>query len=100
VELGITPEFIDNPLVTEALGRAQLFTFLQESRDPIDTVVEENCVQLSDDQRQGLGIVRSSSSRPKLLVLDLIQDEVTSVVDAETKRIVTETWTPSLEMSL
>ncbi len=46
VALGIPPEFIDNSLVWEALERAQLSSFLQESRDGIDTVVGENGVQL------------------------------------------------------
>ena len=42
---------------------------------------------LSGRQRQRLGIARTLYSRPKLLVLD----EATSVLDAETERIITET---------
>ena len=66
VALGIPPEFIDNSLVWEALERAQLSSFLQESRDGIDTVVGENGVQL------------------------LVLDEATSALDAQTERIITE----------
>jgi len=67
VALGIPPECIDNSLVWEALERAQLSSFLQESRHAIDTMVGENGV--------------------KLLVLD----EATSALDAQTERIITET---------
>jgi len=55
VALGIPPEFIDDSLVWEALERAQLSTFLQESREGIDTVVGEN----------GAGVIRWSTPTPR-----------------------------------
>ena len=55
VALGIPPEFIDNSLVWEALERAQLSSFLQESRERVDTVVGEN----------GAGVIRWSTPTPR-----------------------------------
>jgi len=85
--LGIPPEFINNSLVWEALERSQFFTFLQETRNGIDTVVGENGVQLSGGQRQRIVIACALYSQPKFLVLD----EATSALDVETERIITET---------
>jgi ABC-type multidrug transport system fused ATPase/permease subunit len=65
--LEIPPEFIYNSFVWEALERAQLSSFLQGSREGIDTVVGENGIQL-------LGL-----------------DEATSALDAETERIIAKT---------
>lgn len=87
VALGLPVGAIDKSLVWEALERAQLLSFLRDSREGIDTLVGENGVKLSGGQHQRLGIARALYSRPKLLVLD----EATSALDAETEQMITQT---------
>ena len=70
VALGIPPELIDNSLVWEALERAQLSTFLQESQEGIGTVAGGTVLALSGGQRRRLEMPRALYRWPTLLVLD------------------------------
>ena len=87
VALGLPRDLIDDALVWDALNRAHLADFLEESREGLDTKIGERGFRLSGGQRQRLGIARALYTRPKLLVLD----EATSALDAETEQSIVQT---------
>ena len=87
VALGLPAESIDDDWVWDALNRAHLGQFLQDSREGLDTVIGENGIKLSGGQLQRLGIARALYTRPRLLVLD----EATSALDAETEQAIAQT---------
>ena len=87
VALGLPVEIIDDDWVWDALNRAHLGQFLQDSREGLDTVIGENGIKLSGGQLQRLGIARALYTRPRLLVLD----EATSALDAETEQSIAQT---------
>lgn len=87
VALGLPDEIIDDDWVWDALNRAHLGEFLENSREGLDTLIGENGMKLSGGQVQRLGIARALYTRPKLLVLD----EATSALDAETEQAISQT---------
>jgi len=81
VALGYPIENASEELIVEALKVAQLFDFVSNLPDGVDTYVGERGTMISGGQRQRLGIARAMFTRPLLLVLD----EATSSLDAETE---------------
>lgn len=85
VAIGLPAHEINDQDVWAALRFAQLFEFIANLPDKLDTNIGENGHRLSGGQRQRLGIARALYTKPRLLILD----EATSAMDAETEESVT-----------
>ncbi len=86
VAFGIASEEIDDSAIMEALRKAQLWEFIDNLPDGLDTFVGDRGVRLSGGQRQRIGIARALYHDPEILVLD----EATSALDSETETAVME----------
>jgi ABC-type multidrug transport system fused ATPase/permease subunit len=86
VALGLPRAAVDDELVWDALSRAHLSDFIEDSGQGLDLQIGERGLRLSGGQRQRLGIARALFTRPKLLVLD----EATSALDAETEHTIAQ----------
>ncbi len=79
---GVDSDKINLEKVNEALKIVELFDFVNEMKDKIDTIVGEKGSILSGGQLQRLGIARSLYSNPDLLILD----ESTNALDKDTQK--------------
>ena len=86
VAFGIKEECIDDSAVEAALKKAQLYEFVDNLPEGLDTIIGDRGVRLSGGQRQRIGIARALYHDPEILVLD----EATSALDNDTENAVME----------
>jgi ABC-type multidrug transport system fused ATPase/permease subunit len=82
VAFGISDEDINIEKVIKSLKAAQLYEFVDNLPNRLETFVGERGVRMSGGQRQRIGIARALYYEPQVLVLD----EATSALDIETEK--------------
>lgn len=87
IALGVAPEDIDNARIEKSLHMAELYDFVSDLPEGMETRVGECGVKLSGGQRQRIGIARALYQQPEVLILD----EATSALDNDTEKSITDT---------
>ena len=87
IALGVAPENIDNARIEKCLHMAELYDFVSDLPEAMETRVGERGVKLSGGQRQRIGIARALYQLPEVLILD----EATSALDNDTEKSITDT---------
>ena len=87
VALGRPENEIDDARIERVLRMAELYDFVKDLPEGVNTSVGDRGVRLSGGQRQRIGIARALYCQPEVLVLD----EATSALDNETEKSITDT---------
>lgn len=82
VTFGLASKNKDDARIWDALEKAQLKEFVENSPKGLDTVIGERGIRLSGGQRQRIGIARAFYRNTNIIVFD----EATSALDYETEK--------------
>jgi len=88
IAFGINAESIDNNKIIEILKKVQLYDFIKEKKNGIDTIISDNSMNLSGGQIQRIGIARALYRDPKILIFDESTNSLDSGTEKEFMKVV------------
>jgi len=81
IAFGVSSENINEKLVESCLEKVDLLNFFKDKSDKLNMLLGENGIKLSAGQLQKLNIARALYSKPKILILD----EITNNLDTKSQ---------------